>query len=87
MAEPTLTDVLAALTDIRAEIKTQGLETRSSIADLRGNLGDVRASLAEFRLNTVGRFEAVEARLSTLIDMLAEFRAEYNSHSHPDPDS
>jgi hypothetical protein len=67
--EPTAADVLTELQVMRREV-------RADLAELRLDWAD-RWSRTNERLDDISR------HLSVLIDMVAEFRAEYNAHVHP----
>jgi len=67
--EPTAADVLAELQVMRREV-------RADLAELRLDWAD-RWSRTNERLDDISR------HLNVLIDMVAAFRAEYNTHYHP----
>lgn len=67
----TIADILTEMRLQRMEARTDRLETRALIAEVRADVTDVRTHQSE-----------ILARLNTLVDELAAFRAEYNSHTH-----
>jgi hypothetical protein len=55
-----------------------------AVRELRVGQLELRADLAEYRSRTSDRLDEISRRLGTLTDEIAEFRAEYNVHHHPD---
>ena len=68
MSEPTARDILTELREMRAEYRMSILE--------------LRADLAEYRSRATERMDGISRRLDTLIDAVADLRAEYAGHTH-----
>jgi hypothetical protein len=73
--EPTLADVLRELQVLRREQRTAAAETRGSVAELRANLSELRLGLTE-------RFDSVALQLTAIVNAIADFRQEYEQHTH-----
>lgn len=70
--------------DMRSEIGMLSSEVKDLRSEVKVGFLEARANLAEFRLTTTQNFVEVHSRLDTLFGALADFRAEYNEHTHPD---
>ena len=74
MARVTLRDVLPELRDTRNELHTELQATRS---ELRGELlGEIRA--------TNRRLDALNGRVHTVVDAVADLRGDLATHRHDD---
>jgi hypothetical protein len=58
-------------------IDAMTLEMRAGFAELRAGQAELRADHAEFR-------STMSERFATLIDAIADLRAEYRGHTHGD---
>jgi hypothetical protein len=54
-----------------------------AVRELRAGQLELRVSLAEHRLQANERLSAIAERQETLLDAIADLRAEYHGHTHP----
>ncbi len=59
-------------------------ELRVDMSEIRAGLAEVRSDVAEVRAGVVELRADMTTRLDTLFAALAEFRAEYQEHTHGD---
>jgi hypothetical protein len=65
-------------TDVEAELTTQQREMRAGFAETRAGFAELRVGQAEQRT----AMDAVNRKLDLVIDAIADFRAEYQTHTH-----
>jgi hypothetical protein len=58
-------------------------EIRAELTEMRAGLAELRLDWAERWSRSNDRLDDISRNLNMLIDMVAAFRAEYNSHGHP----
>lgn len=64
--------------DVADTLQVMTLETRAGFAEVKSLLAESRARDAELRSDIVD----IKTRLDTLFVALAEFRSEYQAHTH-----
>lgn len=75
-AQPDGIDMLSQRVDVLA------LEMRAGFAEMRAGFAETRMGFVELETKLGGRIAAVDAKVETVIDALADFRREYQEHTH-----
>jgi hypothetical protein len=58
----------------------------TAVKELRVTILEMRADWADRWSRSADRLDELSRRVGTLTDGIADLRAEYNGHSHPDAD-
>lgn len=80
MPEPTIADVLAAIDGLKTDMKITGLEDRVRFAELKLDVQTLRGDVQAVRADV----QELRSKVNLLFDFVADFRREYNEHTHPD---